>query len=265
MSIRLAVFDLGGTIVDRYSLSPFISLKHAFRRKGLDIPNRLIYKDMGVDKHYHIDLILKDKYISREWKQKHGKYPDMNSTMSVFDEFIKYQMDDGIKNIEILPETKTCINWLGNNNISTGVTTGFSRPIMNAIKEKLLDENIHIDKYVSSTCLGKPGRPNPHMMREIINHLSISDPRRVIKIDDTVVGLQEGKNAGAITVGVAKWSTNMKMTDYEEDKNTSKEEYVERLKKSREILWSAKPDYVVDSLNELPKIIYHINNESYLI
>jgi len=37
---------------------------------------------------------------------------------------------------------------------------------------------------------------------------------------------------------------------------------VERLKHSREILWSAKPDYVIDSLNQLPSIIYHINNES---
>jgi phosphonoacetaldehyde hydrolase len=265
MSIRLAIFDLGGTIVDRYSLSPFLSLKHAFQKKGLNISNHLIYKDMGVDKHHHIELILKNEKVSKQWIQKYDKYPDMNSTMSVFDEFIRYQMDDGIKSIEILPETKTCINWLGNNSISTGVTTGFSRPIMNAIKEKLLDDDIHIDKYVSSTCLGKPGRPNPHMMREIINHLSISDPRRVIKIDDTVVGIQEGKNAGVITVGVAKWSVNMKMNDYEDDKNMSKEEYVERLKKSREILWSAKPDYVVDSLNELPKIIYHINNESYLV
>ena len=47
----------------------------------------------------------------------------------------------------------------------------------------------------------------------------------------------------------------MKMTDYEEDKRLTKEEYVERLKNSREILWSAKPDYVIDSLNELPSII----------
>ena len=264
MSIRLAVFDLGGTIVDRYSLSPFISLKQAFLKKGLNIPNNLIYKDIGVDKHHHIDLILKDKYISREWIRKHNEYPNTSSTISVFDEFIRYQMDDGIKSIEILPETKTCINWLSNNNISTGVTTEFSRPIMSAIKEKLLYENIHIDKYVSSTCLGKPGRPNPHMMREIINHLSISDTRRVIKIDDTVLGIKEGKNAGAITVGVAKWSINMKMPDYGEDKNVSKEEYIERLKNSREILWSAKPDYVIDSLNELPNIIYLINNESSL-
>ena len=151
-------------------------------------------------------------------------------------------MDDGIKNIEILPETKSCIKWLGDNNISTGVTTGFSRPIMNAIKEKLLDDDIYIDKYVSSTCLGKPGRPNPYMMYEIVNKLDLCfDTKRVIKIDDTVVGIQEGKKAGALTVGVAKWSTNMKMTGYDDDKNMSKEEYVERLKKSREILWSAKP------------------------
>lgn len=261
MSIRLAVFDLGGTIVDRYSLSPFISLKHAFKMKGLNIPNRLIYKDMGIEKHEHITEILKDKYISREWIKKYGEYPNMNSTMSVFDEFIKYQMDDGIKNIEILPETKSCIEWLGDNNISTGVTTGFSRPIMNAIKEKLLDDDIHIDKYVSSTCLGKPGRPNPYMMQEIMNKLDLTfDTKKVLKIDDTCVGIQEGKRAGTLTVGVAKWSTNMKMTEYDQDKNMSKEEYVERLKSSREALWSANPDYVIDSLDELPRIINHINH-----
>jgi phosphonoacetaldehyde hydrolase len=261
MSIRLCVFDLGGTIVDKYSLSPFISLKHAFKRKRIIIPNKLIFQDMGKDKYDHINLIMKDKRISRNWFKLYGEYPNQSSTMSVFDEFIKYQMTEGIKNIEIIPETKSCIQWLGDNNISTGVTTGFSRPIMNAIKEKLLDDNINIDKYVSSTCLGKPGRPNPHMMREIINHLSIADPRRVIKIDDTVVGIQEGKNAGTLTIGVAKWSTNMKMTDYKQELNMSKEEYIERLKISREELWRANPDYVIDSLQELPTIINHINSE----
>ena len=47
-----------------------------------------------------------------------------------------------------------------------------------------------------------------------------------------------------------------------EDKKLSKEEYVERLKISREELWKANPDYVINSLNELPKIIYHLNNHN---
>ena len=93
-----------------------------------------------------------------------------------------------------------------------------------------------------------------------MNSLSIEDPKRVIKIDDTGAGIQEGKNAGCITVGVAKYSTYMKMTDY--DEILSKEEYIERLKNSREILWSSNPDYVIDTLDELPNIINHINSES---
>ncbi len=260
--IRLCIFDLGGTIVDKYSLTPFISLKNAFRRKRININNKLIYKDMGMNKHEHIEEILKDKYVSRNWFKLYGQYPNSSSVMSVYEEFINCQMTEGIENIEILPETKSCINWLKDNNISTGATTGFSKPIMNAIKEKLIDDDIHIDKYVSSTCLGKPGRPNPYMMYEIINKLSISDHKRVIKIDDTCVGIEEGKNAGALTVGIAKWSTNMKMTDYSQDENMSKEEYVERLKNSREELWKANPDYVIDSLEGLPRIINHINSEN---
>ena len=263
--IRLCIFDLGGTIVDKYSLSPFISLKQAFKNKRINVNNHLIYKDMGMNKHEHIQEILKDKYIRRIWFKLYGQYPNKNSAMSVYDEFIRYQMDEGIKNIDILPETKKTIQWLGDNNISTGVTTGFPRPIMNAIKEKLLDEDIYIDKYVSSTCLGKgkPGRPNPHMMNEIINKLDLTfDTRKIIKVDDTCVGIQEGKNAGTLTIGVAKWSTNMKMTEYNHDENMSKEEYVERLKSSREELWKSNPDYVIDSLDELPRIINHINSES---
>jgi len=262
MSIRLAVFDMGGTIVDRYSLSPFIALKYAFKRKRINVNNNLIYKDMGINKRKHIEGILNNKYIKRNWFKLYGQYPTSSSVMSVYDEFIKYQIGEGIKNIEILPETKNTINWLKANNIKTGITTELSRPIMSALREKLIDEDIHLDKYVSSTCLGKSGRPNPYMINEIINSLSISDPKIVIKIDDSCIGIQEGKNAGTLTVGVAKWSKNMKMTEYNQEKNMSKEEYVERLKNSRESLWQANPDYVVDSLDELPRIINHINSES---
>ena len=49
------------------------------------------------------------------------------------------------------------------------------------------------------------------------------------------------------------------MKSYNEE--LSKEEYVERLKNSREALWQANPDYVINSLSELPQIINHINNE----
>lgn len=259
-TIRLAIFDLGGTIVDKYSLSPFLSLKHAFKMKGLNIPNSLIFKDMGKHKYDHITDILLDKEIFNKWEITHNREPNDKDCEDIFNIFNKYQLNEGIQKIEILPQTKNIISWLGDNNISTGVTTGFNKPIMSLIRDKLYENEIYIDKYVSSTCLGKPGLPNPHMIREIMNTLSIKDPRRVIKIDDSKIGIREGKNADCITVGVAKYSTYMNMKDYNE--RLSKEDYIERLKCSREALWSARPDYVINSLDELPKIINHINREN---
>ena len=259
MSIRLAVFDLGGTIVDKYSLSPFISLKHAFKNKGIKIPNKLIFKDMGKSKLEHINDILNDKDINKIWFDKYGYVPNKNSSEEIFNEFNNYQIKEGVKQVDILPETKECIDFLKTDNIHIGVTTGFNKPIMSAIREKLINNDIIIDKYVSSTCLGMPGRPEPHMINEIMNSFNIINPNNVIKVDDTGVGIQEGKNAGCITIGVAKWSTNMKMKSYEEGNTISKEEYVEKLKESRNILSDANPDYVINSLNEIPNIIKHIN------
>jgi len=212
---------------------------------------------MGVDKFDHINHILKDKDVLYDWFNRHGKRPSYDDSLSLYEDYLKYQLNDGINNVEIIPETKNCIHLLSENNISTGVTTGFSRPVMNKMKDKLIQNDIMIDNYISSTCLGKPGRPNPHMIKELMNQLSIKDPRKVIKVDDTVIGITEGKNAGCITVGVSKWSSNMKMNSY--DQIVPREEYIEKRKYSTEILWSANPDYVIKDLSELYPLIKKIN------
>ena len=94
------------------------------------------------------------------------------------------------------------------------------------IRNELISNDIFIDKYVSSTCLNLPGRPSPHMINNIMDKFSIEDSNKVIKIDDSSIGIKEGLNAGCITIGVAGLSTNMKinlmMKNYQK-KNTLKD------------------------------------------
>ena len=40
--VRLCVFDLGGTIVDKYSLSPLVNLKKALLKNNIRLSNTLI-------------------------------------------------------------------------------------------------------------------------------------------------------------------------------------------------------------------------------
>tara|TARA_B100000674_G_C37980474_1_gene981932 strand:- start:3512 stop:4300 length:789 start_codon:yes stop_codon:yes gene_type:complete len=257
--IKLCVFDLGGTIVDKFSLSPFLSLKNAFKKNGINIHNSLLFKDMGKSKLDHINLILNDKYVSRSWFQKYGKYPTQSDSHNLFEDFNQIQLNQGLKDIRILPETKNCIDLLLGNNILIGATTGFNQEITHKIKQQLIDKDIYIHKYISSTCLNLPSRPYPHMINHIMDELHVDNPQSVIKVDDTEIGIKEGANAGCITVGVAKWSINMKMKSYEEGYLLTRDEYNERLKYSRFALVQSGADYVIDSLDEIYPLIYRIN------
>ena len=62
--IKGCIFNLSGTLVDRYSLTSLLSLKKIFKYRKIQIPNHLIYKDMGVSKKEHIFRIINHKKIT---------------------------------------------------------------------------------------------------------------------------------------------------------------------------------------------------------
>ena len=207
--IKACIFDLGGTIVDRYSLTPLLSLKKLFQRRNIYLTNDLIFKDMGKNKKDHINLILNDSVILKQWFKNYNEYPCNKDIDLLFDHFNLIQTKYSDEMIDVLPETKACINYLDFNYIQTASTTGFNKKNMEIIRGKLERNNIYLDRYISSTCLDKPSRPHPHMINKNLEMLNIANPRKVIKVDDTLVGIQEGLNANCITVAVARWSVNM--------------------------------------------------------
>ena len=130
---------------------------------------------------------------------------------------------------------------------------------MDIIKNKLEFNNIFIDNYVSSTCINKPSRPYPHMINKNLEILNIANPQTVIKVDDTLVGIQEGINANCITVAVARWSVNMGIHNIQDAFELSDFDVYRNLIKSREILNESGADYVINTLDELPPLINKLN------
>ena len=95
-----------------------------------------------------------------------------------------------------------------------------------------------------------------------MNNLNIKDPQNVIKLDDTVIGIEEGLNAGCISIGVTRWSSVMKMTSYDEINSLTVEEISQRIFHAENILKSAGAHYVITSLDDLYPIIQKINKEN---
>jgi len=271
--IKACIFDLGGTIIDKYSVTPLISLRKAFSNKKINVKPQLIRKDMGLSKREHIQKICDSAIINQQWYKNTNYLLSDKDKEDIFNDFSRIQKRETVENMKVIPHTWKCMQYLKKNNILSGVTTGFDYEQTMIIKSILESNNIHINHYVSSTCLDKPGRPSPHMIYEIMRELKLDDPRRIIKIDDTTVGIQEGLNAGCITVGVARWSVNMNVNDHEEafltDKvitdslNNYSDNYYsfrKKLRNSRDILTKSGAHYVINNLVELENIIEDINN-----
>ena len=257
--IKACIFDLGGTIVDRYSLTPFLSLRKVFSDKCINVRDELLFKDMGKSKKEHINEIISDSIVRNQWIRINNCEPNKNDVDKLFNKFNEIQIESSKNLITVLPETKNCIDFLKKNNIKTGTTTGFNKENMEVIKDKLENSNIFIDSYVSSTCLNKPSRPRPFMIHKNLENLNIRTPNEVIKVDDTIVGIEEGLNADCITVGVARWSINMGIYNLSDAFKKKDIELKSNLKKSREVLESSGAHYVINTLDELPNLIKILN------
>ena len=111
--------------------------------------------------------------------------------------------------------------------------------------------------------MDRPVRPYPHMIHKIMNEFKINDPKSVIKIDDTVVGIEEGINAKCWTIAVARWSINMKINTIRDAYGLPKDRIDDKVKECRKILDETDADFVVDTLSEIHDIIDKFNDSGY--
>ena len=88
-----------------------------------------------------------------------------------------------------------------------------------------------IDGLVTASMV-KNGRPHPEMIHKAMGLFGITDPKEVLKAGDSMVDIEEGKNAGCgITVGVLTGA------------------------QTEEELKKAAPDYIFDSLDKILKLL----------
>ena len=118
--------------------------------------------------------------------------------------------------------------FLKEHGVSVELSTGFPSDIAGAIVDHLSwQKDGLIDGWICSEQVGK-SRPDPAMIIEAMRKHIISDGRTVVKVDDTAIGIMEGRNAGVITLGVLTGTQSVQRLD------------------------SAGPDMILKSIKELP-------------
>ena len=227
--IQLVVFDIAGTTVadNGRVADAFIT---ACRAADIEIPANEVKKVMGFRKIDAIRLLL-DKFSPA--RPAGGARESLIS--EIHDRFIRNMVDfyEGDPGLRPMPYAEALFSTLHDRGVKVALNTGFTRAITDAILHRLHWDNGagHVDSVICSDEVPQ-GRPAPDMINRLMQRLDISSAGGVLKVGDTEVDVQEGRNAGCgIVVSVTTGAyTRQQLEEY-------------------------APDHIIDNLEELLPII----------
>lgn len=141
---------------------------------------------------------------------------------------------EAYRNLHVLPQPDAVdlFQHLKRENILVVLNTGYNRETALGLIEKLgWEKGKEFDELVTATDV-KANRPEPDMIWLAMEKFEIADPGEVLKVGDSIIDIEEGRNAGCrLSIGITTGAHTFKQ------------------------LQMASPDYIINNLLELIPII----------
>ena len=192
MTVHLAVLDMAGTTIDDRD-EVYRVLRAAAERGGARFDDEVFQRFMGTEKRYAIGKLLEaggvdasEERVEECWQwfraELRRTYLDHPPTP--------------------LPGVEDALRTLRDRGVRVGLTTGFSRDIVDLLLAGLGWE---VGGLLDASAAGdevEAGRPQPHLIRAAMQQAGIDDPALVISVGDTEADVRSAQNAGVTSVGV---------------------------------------------------------------
>jgi phosphonoacetaldehyde hydrolase len=244
----LVIFDWAGTMVDFGCEAPVMALIEAFGDEGVVIDAATARRDMGKAKIDHVRALLLEPSVAASWQAAHGgiaRSQDVERLMTRLGPLMRKFAADAAT---LIPGARETFDRLRALNIRVASSTGYTREMMEPVLARAASQGYRPELVV---CSGETpvGRPSPLMIYKACAELGVWPLSRVVKVDDAEVGIAEGTNAGAFTVGVA--SGNTLGLSLEALQALTWPERHSRVEAARQTLAAAGADLVIDSVADL--------------
>jgi phosphonatase-like hydrolase len=222
--IELVVFDMAGTTVhDGDAVNA--CFRAALAATGVVADPGAVNRVMGLPKPEAIRRLLEGSALSASEGAIHAIHADFVDRMIRY-----YATDPAVREVPGAAATFARLRAAG---VKVALNTGFSRAVLQAILARLAwsDGPAVIDASVASDEVPR-GRPHPDMIRHLMQQLGVKETRKVAKVGDTLVDLEEGQAAGCgVVIGVTTGSY------------------------TREELQSGPHTHLLDSVVEVPGVV----------
>ena len=248
--IQAVVFDWAGTTVDYGSCAPVRAFVEVFRGREVEITAAQARGPMGAAKRDHVRALMEQEDVAEQWTSAYGRPPCEDDVDAVYREFIPLQVEIAASSTELIPGTIETMEFLRERGVRVGSSSGYNREIMEKILLSAREQGYDPDSLVCPEDV-PAGRPYPWMLYRCAMDLGAYPMSACVKVGDTILDLEEGLNAGAWTIGLAK-SGNELGVNLAEANSLGPRELSARLGMIYDRMYRAGAHYVVDTIAEIP-------------
>jgi phosphonoacetaldehyde hydrolase len=245
----LVIFDWAGTMVDFGCMAPIEALVEAFARHGVALDEAAARRDMGKAKADHVRALLAYPEVAAAWTAATGAAPNERDVAALMDDLGPLMRDAAAQASELIPGAAETVAALRAAGLKVASSTGYTREMMAPVLIRAAAQGYAPDHLV---CSGETpqGRPSPLMIYRACADLGVWPLSRVVKVDDSETGIEEGVNAGCFTIGVSA-SGNAIGLSREALEALAPDERARRVADAAARLKAAGADLVIESVADL--------------
>ena len=221
--IKMVVFDMAGTVIDENNVV-YKTLLEAIVASGYELTlEEVLGEGAGKEKFQAIKDIVR----------KRDENADHEILMTIFKNF-QFRLSDAYRDLDIKaqPGAEKVFKELKKRGIYVVLNTGYDSATAQTILKKVgWKEAKQIDAMITASDVIN-NRPHPDMIALAKKKLGLSDADQIVKVGDSVIDIEEGKNANChLTIGITTGAH------------------------SKEQLLIADPNYIIDNLLEVLGLI----------
>lgn len=255
-TLAAVIFDWAGTIIDFGSHAPTGAFVKLFEHHGVTISIDEARKPMGLPKWEHVRALGRQPRIAAAWAETHGCPFTDREVDRLYEELIPMSIAAVKERAALVPGVLELVAALRQRGIRVGTTTGYNRQIMEAVLPLAAAQGFEPDNVVCAGDLPQ-SRPTPAGMYRCFLDLDVWPAQRVLKVDDTVPGLLEGRYAGSWTAGVTVSGNAIGLT-LKTWQALDEAARAQRLSRAGAVLREAEPDFLIPTVAELMPVIDNI-------
>ena len=254
--LQAIVFDWAGTMIDHGSRAPAAVFEKVFREYGVPITAAQAREPMGMAKRDHLAAGASMPAVAEAWRSQHGKACTDADIDRMYDRFLPLQKSVLMQHAKLIDGAIETVEYCRSRGLKIGSSTGYTQELMETVSAEASKQGYTPDIVLCAEDAPR-GRPAPYLIYLAAVRLQVYPLSTIVKVDDTTVGIEAGRNAGCWTVGITRTGNCVGLSEEELDA-LSPLEVQQRCAAAEQQLLQAGAHYVTPSVRELPPILDQI-------